>query len=244
MGSNKQTVVSIAGVGAAVALATVSIALHRAYDANDSLLRSVERIEARNDELSQRIDELLRASTKSQSTEPEGALESRLRLIEAQLGSLLDLAAEEQRFFTSGVANDRDAGDSSAAAEESTQVQALSDVYEQDMGKSAWGTDSEALLQQGFSTEPFFVKHGGDLETDCRQKTCRAQWFVPELDSLPTQERQDMIMMSKYELLALAAGTSPEVGRLEVEWDLDSARPSIAVVYLRSETDARGSLGE
>jgi hypothetical protein len=233
---------SVAGICVVAILVGGGIAAHRAYDAHRELFDRVESDAIRNARMFERIEESLASLRHGQALPPKVIpvqdLDSRMRMLEEQLADLrlLPGRAEGDDVKRESDVEDGDMAEPLSAAQPPSP--GLREEFERETGKSTWGAESEAGLEQGFFGEPFFARHGGSLKTDCRQRTCRAKWLLPDLGALSSEEREDMLMLSKYELLSLAAANSSDVGMLEVEWNLEDAQPSVAVVFSRSDAGA------
>jgi len=91
-------------------------------------------------------------------------------------------------------------------------------TYYNEWGQSEWGRTASEALDQSVPNHPFFEEVGGDFVTDCKQTTCRLEWFAPQLADVPSQEKLDIFAAARYEMLSLAAQSIGGENQLVTEW--------------------------
>jgi len=109
----------------------------------------------------------------------------------------------------------------------------LVEEFQGDWGQSDWGRSAAAAIEQSIPDHPFFGKFEGDFVTDCREKTCRVEWYLPDMDDLSQKDRDELVAMARYEMLALAAANATDVGQLTTEWTFDGNSRSISTTFRR-----------
>jgi hypothetical protein len=135
------------------------------------------------------------------------------------------------------VAGRRPGRDPQDGASYSTSNQAvhLSEAFRTQEERSVWGSKAMAAVDRGFVTTPFFSDYLGTLETDCRVDVCRMEWQVEDFGALRDEERERLLTIGRYELLALAASNAEDVGSLITQWNPDSDPPRFVLFFSRRE---------
>ena len=172
-------------------------------------------------------------SSNSQEKLPQ-ALNQRLDSLERTVDKL---TAEKQLAVNQSRAEESDKRDDRSAFSFDQNVvpnQSVSMLHDEEWGQSAWGEASAAEITQAFPNEPFFSKYGGDLVADCKQTTCKLEWFIPNVGSLTPDERETMLAMTNYELMALAARYASDVGVLDTQWELEGNQPRVILHFKRN----------
>ena len=116
------------------------------------------------------------------------------------------------------------------------QPHGVSAAYQAERGQSEWGASSQESIEAQYGTNGFFAKYGGSLEASCKQRTCRVEWVLPQLDTLSPDELPEVHGMAEIELLALAAKNAPQAGPISVEWSGEENQPKVAVFLQRVES--------
>jgi hypothetical protein len=106
--------------------------------------------------------------------------------------------------------------------------------YQKDSGESAWGKAAAQRIQDGYQTDPYFAHFGGSLTTTCKQQTCRIEWSLPDLDTLSSEDKQEVLATAGYQLMALATRNAAQVGRISTQWTGSDNDPALAVVFQRA----------
>jgi len=114
-------------------------------------------------------------------------------------------------------------------------VDPLADAYDHEWSQSDWGKSAADAIDAAIPKHPFFSRYGGDFVTDCKMTTCRIEWWLPNTSQLSAGEREELLSMARYEMLALAAGNASEVGQLSTEWALEGPAPRIATIFKRAD---------
>jgi hypothetical protein len=115
----------------------------------------------------------------------------------------------------------------------------LSLEFEREWGQSNWGRAAADAIEAAVPEHPFFSRYGGELATDCREQTCRVEWIPPLLSDLPEQDREQLLSMARYEMLALAARNASEVGEMTTEWAGEGESLMITTTFKKSKTARR-----
>lgn len=162
------------------------------------------------------------------------SIEQRLDLVERQINSLR--VRKEKKSVERPINKVKHA--ESGKEIDSTQQkvvlgQSVQMLYDGEGGRSDWGESLAAEIIEAFPNTPFFSNYGGNLAIDCKQTTCKLEWSMPHLNSLSPQDRDEMLAMTEYELLALAARDSAQVGRFNIRWKMENGRPRVAVFFAR-----------
>ena len=116
------------------------------------------------------------------------------------------------------------------------QPHGVSAAYQAERGQSEWGASSQESIEAQYGTNGFFAKYGGSLATSCKQRTCRVEWVLPQLDTLSPDELPEVHGMAEIELMALAAKNAPQAGPISVEWSGGENQPKVAVFLQRVES--------
>jgi hypothetical protein len=114
----------------------------------------------------------------------------------------------------------------------SSNTLAVSHVAE--TGQSQWGSEAATSIRGAFVVEPFFAEAGGQLDVDCRQSSCKLQWWLPGLAGQSQEEYYRLVSLGEYELLKLAARNAQDVGQLETVWGLEESSPHISILFTTS----------
>lgn len=114
-------------------------------------------------------------------------------------------------------------------------VDPLADAYDHEWSQSDWGKSAADAIDAAIPKHPFFSRYGGDFVTDCKTTTCRVEWWLPNTDQMSAGEREELLSMARYEMLALAAANASEVGQLSTEWALEGSSPRIATIFKRAD---------
>jgi len=115
-------------------------------------------------------------------------------------------------------------------------VDPVADAYDHEWNQSDWGKAAADAIDAAVPKHPFFSRYGGDFVTDCRMTTCRVEWFLPNMDQLSAGDREELLSMARYEMLALAAANASDVGQLSTEWALEGSAPRIETTFKRADT--------
>ena len=110
-------------------------------------------------------------------------------------------------------------------------VVSLSEFHSEEVGQSEWGELVAETMDLVFTEAPFFSENGGRLTVDCRQSSCKADWYVPNIDDLGETDYYRVLSLAEYELLALAANSTAETGRLQTVSRIESEQPHISVFF-------------
>ncbi len=122
------------------------------------------------------------------------------------------------------------------ASEEPQQPHGVSVAYQAERGQSEWGASAQESIQAQYGTNGFFANYGGSLATSCKQRTCRVEWALPELDTLSPEELPEVRGMAEIQLMALAAKNASQTGPMSVEWSGGENQPKLTVFLERIES--------
>lgn len=166
-------------------------------------------------------------------------LMERLAAIEARLSILDQKSDEQEAMFDTDTTKQREhvlnrlEQQSQAPAARET----LADSHANEEAQSQWGVTATDRLNLAFTEEPFFAENGGRLETDCRETSCKIEWFLPDLFAQSGPDYAQLVSMGEYELLTLAGRNAEDVGQLQSVFSLNGDSPRISVYFRRESKE-------
>jgi hypothetical protein len=116
--------------------------------------------------------------------------------------------------------------------------QPLVSEYEREWGQSGWGRSAADAIEQAIPDHPFFGRYDGSFVTDCKEKTCRVEWLFPRLEELSAEDRDELLSMARYEMLALAAANATDVGQLTTDWTMENEFPTSIITTFRKRAES------
>lgn len=236
--------------GIAVFLLLATVGAHYLYDAwhirSGDVADEFERIEERLSGLEsifakyERVERAMAGGSISNTREPDfhASLDNVIARISAVEGRVDELMTIQ---FSGRTESDRNRALVSESFEPHGQLHdhdpvsamPLGQFHAEEVGQSAWGEVVAETMDLAFTEAPFFSENGGRLTVDCRQSSCKADWYVPNIDDLGETDYYRMMSLAEYELLALAANATTETGRLQTVSRVDSKQPHISVLFER-----------
>lgn len=166
-------------------------------------------------------------------------LMERLAIIEARLSALDQESVEQPTTSDTDTTKQRKhlLNQLEQQGQATGALETLADSHANEAGQSQWGATATDRMNQAFTEEPFFLENGGQLETDCRDTSCKVEWLLPDLGALSEPDHEHLVAMGEYELLTLAARNAENVGRLQTVFSLDGDSPRISVYFKRESND-------
>jgi hypothetical protein len=116
----------------------------------------------------------------------------------------------------------------------------LSARFDAEAATSRWGNAAAAAIEDAYltasATSPFFVEHGGNVLTDCRESVCSLSWSPSSqaVSQFSNDEKAELLARAKWELLSLA-GEAKEGGQVRIFMDPASDPPAVELMIAHAE---------
>jgi hypothetical protein len=103
-----------------------------------------------------------------------------------------------------------------------------------DAQQSRWGRQAEASISAAFEAKrwdnPFFLRYGGEVETQCHQTVCELRWSPTQDIGVSEDDRLAMTEAARWELIALM-GQSGASGEFAVSADANDPAGQVQVLF-------------
>jgi hypothetical protein len=103
-----------------------------------------------------------------------------------------------------------------------------------DARRSRWARQAEASIGAAFEAKrwdnPFFLRYGGEVETECHQTVCELRWSPTQDAGLSDDDRLAMTEAARWELIALM-GQSGASGEFAVSADANDPTGQVQVLF-------------
>lgn len=109
----------------------------------------------------------------------------------------------------------------------------LDGAYSSETQISEWGARTAGMLDQAFAASGFFSRYGGRVDIGCKETTCRIAWPIMNMADRSDAEYDQSLALAEYELMALAAKSGEQVGRLETTQTNDDGVPTVVLYFSR-----------